>query len=300
MNNRIDLRQFRYFLAVAETLNFGRAAERLHLSQPPLSRQIQQLEEALGVALFTRAKTGVALTEAGRVFLPEARRTLAQADKAVAAVQAMRGRDAARLVVGHTTVFDPSAFTDIFDAFGRRFPQWPLIVKSRHSISLVKEIRNGTIDAALIGLHTEAPGLKIESVRQEPLAVALPGHHRLARKRSIGLRELEGDPFFWFERRLNPGFYDYCQAYFDRIGFAPTVVPEPPDHHVLLGLIAAGQGLALVPASLRSIKRNGVAFRALKEGDELSMGVALVYAEGHSSEALDAFIGCVRAQAGRR
>ncbi len=168
--------------------------------------------------------------------------------------------------------------------------------KERRDARLAQRV---TGDAALIGLHTEAPGLKIESVRQEPLAVALPAHHRLARKRGIGLRELEGDPFFWFERRLNPGFYDYCQAYFDRIGFAPTVVPEPPDHHVLLGLIAAGQGLALVPASLRSIKRRGVAFRALKEGNELSMGVALVYAEGHSSEALEAFIGCVRAQARR-
>jgi DNA-binding transcriptional LysR family regulator len=134
MDTHIDLRHLRYFLAVAEELSFRKAAERLHISQPPLSRQVSQLEEQLGVDLFLRSKAGVTLTEAGAAFLPEVRRTLAQAEKAVAiarAAQSHRGQ----FVVGYTTVFDRSAFPDVAARFQRRFPEWRLVAKGKHSIS---------------------------------------------------------------------------------------------------------------------------------------------------------------------
>lgn len=295
MDESIDLRQLRYFLAVSEELNFGRAALRLHISQPPLSRQIHQLEDQLGVKLFLRGKTGVALTEAGAAFLPEVRRTLAQVDKAIAAARAARGTEGGQFVVGYTTVFDRSAIPDVSDALRQRFPNTRIVTKGKHSISLVRDVRNGAMDAAFIGLHTEAQGLVVETIFEEPFVVALPAGHRLAQKRKLGFDDLRGEPMFWFERRLNPGFYDYCQAFFEQIGFRPNAIPEPPDHHILLGLIAEEQGIALIPASLRKVRRHGVVFRSLKE-EGLSMGIAVAYSERNPSPVLPPFLELIRAQ----
>ncbi|MEO5661557.1 MAG: LysR family transcriptional regulator [Polaromonas sp.] len=295
MHTPIDLRQLRYFLALNDELNFGRAAQRLHISQPPLSRQIRQLEDQLGVALFQRSKAGVTLTQAGAAFLPEVRQTLVQAEKAVAAARAARGADEGQFVVGYTTVFDRSAFPDVFDRFRQRFPNWRLVIKGKHSISLVRDLKNGAMDAAFIGLHTETQGLTAQTIREEPLIAALPANHRLAKKRRLGFDDLRGEPLFWFERRLNPGFYDYCQAFFEQIDFKPNAIPEPPDHHIVLGLIAEGQGIALIPASLQKVKRQGVVFRALKdEFKKLSMGVAVAYSERNQSPVLRPFLDLVR------
>lgn len=295
MNESIDLRQFRYFLAVSEELSFGRAALRLHISQPPLSRQIGQLEDQLGVELLLRSKTGVSLTEAGLAFLPEVRRTLAQAEKAIAAAKRASGADRGQFVVGYTTVFDRSSIPDVIDCLHRRFPDWRIVTRGKHSISLVRDIKNGTMDAAFIGLHTEPQGLAAETILEEPLVVALSANHRLARKRSIGFDDLRGEPMFWFERRLNPGFYDHCQAFFERIDFKPNALPEPPDHHILLGLIAEGRGIALITASLQKVKRQGVFFRPLKEeSSTLSMGIAVTYSAHNQSPVLPVFLELVR------
>ncbi|MFZ2122721.1 MAG: LysR family transcriptional regulator [Rhodoferax sp.] len=295
MNESIDLRQLRYFLAVSEELNFGRAALRLHISQPPLSRQIRQLEDQLGVELFLRGKSGVALTEAGAAFLPEVRRTLVQAEKAVAVARAARGAEGGKFVVGYTTVFDRSAIPDVADRLRQRFPNWRIVTRGKHSISLVRDVKNGTMDAAFIGLHTETQGLTVETILEEPLVLALPAKHQLAQKRRLGFDDLREEPMFWFERRLNPGFYDHCQAFFEQIGFKPNVIPEPPDHHIMLGLIAEGQGVALISASLQNVKRRGVVFRALKEeAKKLSMGIVVVYSERNQSPVLHPFLELVR------
>jgi DNA-binding transcriptional LysR family regulator len=295
MNESIDLRQLRYFLAVSEELNFGRAALRLHISQPPLSRQIRQLEDQLGVELFLRGKSGVALTEAGAAFLPEVRRTLVQAEKAVAVARAARGAEGGKFVVGYTTVFDRSAIPDVADRLRQRFPNWRIVTRGKHSIRLVRDVKNGTMDAAFIGLHTETQGLTVETILEEPLVLALPAKHQLAQKRRLGFDDLRDEPIFWFERRLNPGFYDHCQAFFEQIGFKPNVIPEPPDHHIMLGLIAEGQGVALISASLQNVKRRGVVFRALKEeAKKLSMGIVVAYSERNQSPVLHPFLELVR------
>jgi DNA-binding transcriptional LysR family regulator len=295
MNESIDLRQFRYFLAVSEELNFGRAAQRLHISQPPLSRQIRQLEDQLGVELFQRNRSGVVLTAAGTAFQPEVRRTLVQAEKAIAVAKAAQGADGGQFVMGYTTVFDRSAIPDVCDRLRLRFPDWRIVSRGKHSISLVRDIKNGAMDAALIGLYTEPQGLKVETIFDEPFVAALPATHRLAKKRLIDFDDLRGEPMFWFERRLNPGFYDYCQAFFEQIGFKPNAIPEPPDHHIMLGLIAEGQGIALIPASLRRVKYQGVVFRQLKdERAKLRIGIAVAYSDSNQSPVLQAFLDLVR------
>lgn len=295
MNNAIDLRQFRYFVALCEELNFGRAALRLNISQPPLSRQIRQLEELLGVDLFVRSGTGVTLSEAGAAFLPEARKTLAQAAKAVAAAKGARAAAGGQFVVGYTTVFDRSAIPDVLGRLRQQFPSWRFAAKGKHSIGLVRDLKKGAIDAAFIGLHTDTQGLAQEVIAEAPMLVALSAQHRLASKRRIGFDDLRDEPMFWFERRLNPGFYDYCQAYFEQVGFRPPILPEPADHHILLGLIAEGQGFALISSSLRQVKRQGVVFRALKAPPKaLSMGIAVAYAADNRSAVLQAFLKLVR------
>lgn len=297
MNSAIDLRQFRYFLMLAEELHFGRAAQRLHMSQPPLSRQIRQLEDMLGVSLFERDRTGVRLTVAGQALVPHARRTVAQAETAINAARAAAGVDSGRFVVGYTTVFDRSVIPDVFDRLQERFPHWRLLTQGQHSISLVRSVKNGTMDAAFIGLHTQAAGLTVEKIIEEPLMVALPARHRLAAKRRLDFDELNDEPLFWFERKLNPGFYDHCRDFFARIGFQPPLIAEPSDHHILLGLIAAGQGIALLPASLRKVQRSGVVFRALKlRPENLSMGIGLAYLPSNCSPILRAFLDLVRSQ----
>lgn len=298
MNEAIDLRQFRYFVAVSEELNFGRAAERIYISQPPLSRQIHQLEEQLGVELFVRTKVGVTLTKAGAAFLPEARRTLVQAGKAVAAAQAARPAESGQFVLGYTTVFDRSAIPEVSEPLQKCFPNWRIVTKGKHSISLIRDIKNGTMDVAFIGLHTEAKGLKVETLLEEPLMVALPANHALARKRRIGFDDLREESVFRFERRLNPGFYDYCQAFFEAIDFKPRTVPEPDDHHILLGLIAEGQGIGLISASLQNVKRQGVVFRPLKEEKQkLTSGIAMAYSESNPSAVLARFLELARSEA---
>lgn len=296
MSDSIDLRQFRYFLALSETLNFGRAAERLHISQPPLSRQIRQLEEQLGVALFVRNKKTVALTEAGHAFLPEVRRTLAQSERAIAAARSARAKQGGQFVVGYTTVFDRSVIPDVLTPLQARFPDWHVLTRGKHSIGLVRDLKAGAIDAAFIGLHTHAPGLVVQTLVEEPLVVALPSSHPLASKRRLSFDALRGESLFWFERRLNPGFYDYCQAFFERINFHPTLLPEPPDHHMLLGQIAQGQGVALISASLMKVRRAGVVFRALAPVEnEPTMGIAVAYLATNTSAVLPEFLALVSA-----
>lgn len=296
MTNAIDLRQFRYFLALSEELNFGRAASRLYISQPPLSRQIRQLEDQLGVELFRRSKTGVTLTQAGAAFLPEVRKTLAQAAKAVAAAQALRDGENASFTVGYTTVFDRSVIPDVLEAFSLRCPTLRICTTGKHSISLVRDVWKGVIDVAFIGLHTETKGLKVETLYEEPLVVALPAGHPLARKRRLGFDDLRGEVMFRFERRLNPGFYDHCQSAFEQHNFKPRTIPEPDDHHILLGLIAEGKGLAFISASLQNVKRRGVVFRPLKAGiHQPSSGIAAAYRDNNTSPALALFLELVRA-----
>jgi DNA-binding transcriptional LysR family regulator len=296
MDDDVELRQLRYFLTVAEELNVSRAAVRLHISQPPLTRQMHRLEAQLGTRLFVRGPAGVALTLAGLALLPEARRTLAQARRAVAAARAASGTGDRRFRVGYTTVFDRSAFPEVLAEFGERCPGWRTDVVAKHSIGLVRDLRKGLLDAAFIGLHTEADGLGTETLWEAPPLLALPSGHPLAARRSIGFEALREVPFFWFERRLNPGFHDHCAEFFDRIGFTPRRVPEPPDHHVLLGLVAEGAGVALIPASLQNIRRRGVVFRRLRPvgGAMLTMGVCVAYPGQDQSAELATFLELVR------
>ena len=271
MTDRLDSRALRQFLAVAETLSFRQAAEVLHMSQPPLSRAIRQMEARLGAPLFERNTQRVVLTAAGQRLLPYARRILqllAQAQDAVAAQQLP-----ARLRIGVTSAVEAQWFQRVAQAMEAQGVE--PVVSSDTSPRLVRLLARGRLDAAFIALPTHAPGLEVDVLERQPLLAVLPTSHRLARRRTVSLDDLAADPLYWFRRARQPAFFDHCRAVFQRHGYAPALLEEPEDHHVLLAAVARGRGVALLPASFAAIRREGVRYKPLREGAELHVGIGL-------------------------
>lgn len=294
MSRRIDSRSLALFLAVADAASYRQAAERLHLSQPPLSRAIRELEDRIGCHLFERHANGVTLTAAGRLLRPYAlrvERMLREAEREMTAHAAPR-----TIRLGLTSAVEPTWFDRFVDAVRARFPDQLLTVVSDSSPRLVRRLHSGRLDAACIALPTDASGLDVTEVDRLPMMVALPSAHPLAKRRTVRLADLAASPVFWFERARQPAFYDFCERVFARHAFAPRRLREANDHHVLLSDVAAGRGIALLPGSFVRLRRAGVAYRALAEGDELAVGVGLITPSDRQSlhDALSEVVGQVR------
>ncbi|HTK02691.1 MAG TPA: LysR family transcriptional regulator [Bordetella sp.] len=273
MTTAIDSRGLELFLAVADTLSFRQAADRLHISQPPLSRAIRQLEDRLGTPLFLRDTQSVRLTAAGERLLPYARkimRLLAQAESSVA-VTAMP----ARLRLGMTNAVEPPWFRDIVASMESSGRFDTVSTVSDSSPRLIRRLRARQLDVALIALPTETEGLSVTVLDRQPMVVAMPSAHRLAKRRMVSLSDLSDERMYTFERARQPAFFDHCHAVFRRHGFEPRTLREPEDHHVLLAGVANGKAFALLPRSFTTLKRTGVSYRPLKEGDELAVSVGV-------------------------
>lgn len=295
MTQQLNLRQLKYFIAVAEELNFRRAAERLFITQPPLSRQIQMLEETLGARLLDRDRGGVRLTEAGERFLADARALLRESEQAVMRVRPQGVADERPLLrVGITTVVDVGLFAGIEPTFEQRFPGVRVSIKRQISAHSIRDLNQGRIDVAVIGLPSRADGLTVESLFDDPLVACISASHQLARRQRISIRDLGGDRLFWFERKLNPAYYDYCERVFERVGFSPQRIPEPADYHVLLGLIAEGQGIALVPNSLNTVTRKGVMFKRILEGEQLCVRIGVAFQAANASNHVQALVAMLK------
>jgi len=272
MRSRLDSRSLRAFVAVAETLSFRQAAETLRVSQPPLSRTIGELEARLRVRLFARDTRGVALTSAGERLLPKARRILRLLQEAEDDVASATDRNEIRL--GLTTAVEHGRLLESLASIGERFGV-RLSTVSDSSPRLVRGLRGNRLDIAFIALPTETSGLDVRPLQRQAMIVALGSKHSLARRRRLSLADLEGAQMFWFERATQPAFFDHCQRVFSQCRFTPNAVKEPLDHHVLLADVAAGRAIALLPESFTALKRKGVAYRALREGEQLAVGIGL-------------------------
>ncbi|MDQ1812450.1 LysR family transcriptional regulator [Massilia sp. CCM 9210] len=258
-------RTLQCFLAVAQELNFRRAAELLNMSQPPLSRQIKGLEDMLRVQLIVRDTHQVSLTTAGEVFKDEAYKILLALDLAVAGARAgVHDDDAAMVRMGLTSVINHSLIpglnalvTDPAFTGGRALERaW--------SKRLVERVRGGELDLAIVGdIVTPTDDLAVETVGSEPMIVVLPASHPAAAKTEVDLAELGATPLFWFSRTDNPAFYDKCERSFRHVGYAAPRRLEPKDFTMLLASVAAGEGVALCPQSMQATSRIGVAYRAL-------------------------------------
>jgi DNA-binding transcriptional LysR family regulator len=298
----MELRHLRYFLAVAEELHFSRAAGRLHMAQPPLSQQIRQLERELGVVLFNRTKRHVELTAAGHAFLEEARRVLAQSERAVRAAQR-----AARGEIGQLTIgFVPSADLDILPrvlrAWNARFPHVEIELHSLLPIAQIEALREGRIHIGFVRLPVDEGGLVVERIQREPLLAALPHRHRLARSPLVRLADLANDTLILFPRDIAPGYYDAFISACRRAGFTPRVL-HPGSMQTNLGLVSAGLGVSLLPASIRNLRRTGVVYRPLAPPVP-QVEMAAAYSPEERSAVLPAFLqvlhGVVRRAPGRR
>ncbi len=278
MSSKLDSRSLALFLAVADALSFRQAAEVLHLSQPPLSRAIRELEARLGTPLFDRHARGVGLTDAGRRLLPYARGVADLLRQAEAAFQG--AAVPATLRLGLTSAAEPAWFRGLADRVQALQPGVRVDVASDTSPRLVRQLRAARLDAAFIALPTDVRGLEVQELDRLPMVVALPSDHPLARRRLLRLADLADEPVFWFERARQPAFYDHCEQVFARHRFAPTRLREPADHHVLLAEVAAGRGMALLASSFAGLRRAGVAYRRLAEGDALSLGIGLAVPPG--------------------
>jgi DNA-binding transcriptional LysR family regulator len=296
MRIRIDLRQLECFVAVAEEGTFRAAAERLHMSQPPLSRQIKQLESELGVTLLNRDPAGAELTTAGSAFLKEASKTLLQAAKAMETARRHAKGTPRQLRVGYTKVFDPEVFPSVEPAFKKAVPGGSLVFVAAISVELIRRLRRGALDLALIGLPSATGELVIEPLHKEPLVAVIPAGHPLARHKVLSIAQLNDQPLFWPQRRTNPGFFDYYEEVFARLGHAPSRrLTEPEDHHLLLAEVANGRGIGFIPKSMTKVRRAGAIFRPLKER-EFWIGFGLAYRNAQRASELDALLRIVRSK----
>ena len=260
----MELRHLRYFVAVAEELNVRRAAQRLHVSQPPLSRQIHDLEDEIGTRLFFRQKRGVSLTEAGRLFLGQAQHILAQAQQAIHLAQSAGRGEAGRLSLAYTAWACDPVFPIAIRKFRQQFPRVELQIRELPSHQQIEALLAKELDAGYVGTtFPELTGeLRFECVRRAALCVALPPDHPLTRHSRLTLRALAEEPFVSLP--LAVPFYrqaqlDLCQS----AGFTTRIVQEANNAQSLLQLVSAGVGVTIVPEVLRQFLRIDVAFRPL-------------------------------------
>jgi DNA-binding transcriptional LysR family regulator len=256
----IDQRRLRYFVAVAEELHFGRAARRLNLSQPPLSVQIRELEREIGAPLLLRSQRRVELTPAGRVLLDEARRLIAQTDSAVALTRRAARGEIGHLSIGFVSTADYSLLPPLVRRFRARHPDVALTLRELTGDRQLALLAGGELDLGLAIAPSAADGLTMRPVLREPLIAALPARHRLARTRRIATRSLARDGFVLFPRVLAPGLHDLVIARCQADGFAPRIAQEAIQMQTILGLVAAGLGVALVPACMAKLRRPDVAY----------------------------------------
>ncbi len=292
-----DFRQLRYFVAVAEELSFTRAALRLHLSQPPLSQQIQALEQDLGVRLLERTKRHVALTEPGRVFLEQARQILAKAEEARSHVVAAAAGYIGQLRLAYTVSvsFHP-ALPQALLRFGQIAPNVRLQLCEMYTEPQFAALLAGQID---VGFVRDAPahmrdarGLRLSVIDREPLLLALPVGHPLAGRRSLRLLEVADDAFVSQPRELAATLYDRLVKLATKAGFQPSITQHAQQINGLLALVAAGLGLALVPASMRCVRLAGVSYVPLEDSDAHLLLAVACRADDHAP-ALQQFLSTV-------
>jgi DNA-binding transcriptional LysR family regulator len=289
----MELRHLRYFTAVAEELNFRRAAVRLHIAQPPLSKQISDLEEELGVELFRRNRRRVELTEAGRVFLTEARLTLEQAEQAARAAQRASRGEIGRLVVGFVMSATCTVLPEILRVFRARYPHVELVIEETTTGLGIENLHKKRIHLAFLRLPLSDKALRFETVLQESLILALPKGHPLSNKPLVSVRALANEPFIIFPRDQGSGFFDQIVSFCHRAGFSPKVVQEASQMQTILSLVASGLGVALIPSSVQSLHSSGVVYKSLRERAPKT-GIAVAWRPEGKSPVLSEFLGVVR------
>lgn len=272
----MELRQLRYFLALAEECHFGRAAARLHVAQPALSQQIKQLERELGTALFLRSTRHVELTEAGRYLTEYARTLVTEAERARVHMTELATGRAGRVSVGFIGTATYDVLPRVARAVRARLPGIVLDLRGELlTPQLVDGLLTGTYDLAVsrAGL-AETEGVNVTPLRTEPLVAVLPAHHPLAADRQVSLRALAREPFVIHPSQPRSAMYDRALSACGRAGFQPSSLTEVGETATLVVLVAAGHGVALVPQSVQSLRLDGVTYVPLAEEETIDLVLA--------------------------
>lgn len=285
----MELRHLRYFVAVAEELHFGRAAARLHVAQPPLSRQIQLLERELGISLFIRRNRRIELTTAGQVFLEGAHQTLASADIAVRDAQRAARGEIGRLALGFVGSATYSVLPALLRSFRMRYPTVELDLQTMTTQQQVTAFQKRSIQIGILRPPVGERMLALQTVAYEPLVVVLPESHPLAHSEHVALAALAGEPLILYPRADGPGVRDAIVGQCLQAGFTPRIVQEAAEMTTIAGLVAGGIGIALVLASTEHLHSWGVAYRPV-DGDIPSWELALAWRQDDTSAIVRAFL----------
>ena len=285
----MELSHIRYFVAAAEELHFGRAAKRLHITQPSLSKRVAKLEEELGVELFHRTRREVWLTEAGDAFLEGARLVLEDAQRAKEEARKAARGELGKLEVGF---FSPAIYgilPEILKSYHERFPAVRVTLHEWTSVVQLERLREAKIEIGFMRAPVEEEGFLTEHVFLEPIVAALPEDHPQARREVVPPEELADDPFIMVPRHKEPNSFDRYVSICQRAGFSPKITQEVFEIHVIVGLVATGMGVAFVPGSIRNLKRPGLVYRPL-EDPEAHIGTAVVRRSARPSPVLRTFL----------
>ncbi len=261
----MELRHLRYFVAVAEERNFTRAAERLHIAQPPLSRQIQQLEDGLGVQLFERNTRPLRLTDTGRFFYTHALQLLAQTSELEAMTRRV-GKIERKMSVGFVGSTLYGMLPKIIRRFRTEHSDIELSLHEMSTMDQIKALKEGRIDVGFGRIRHEDPSVRRVVLREERMIVALPIGHPLSEEGAVlSLQDLVGEPLIIFPKAPRPSYADQVLAAFHDRALKPRRIHEVRELQVALGLVAAGEGISVVPSSVHGLKRDDVTYRELDD-----------------------------------
>lgn len=284
----MDLRHLRCFVAVAEEMHFGRAAERLHLTQPPVSLAIKELEQELGLTLLERTSRRIALTQAGEDALRDARAVLAAADTLRRRARETSQGRMGTLAIGFISLPAYSFLPDTLRRFGEDYPQVRLSLQEGTTDQIVHDIESGRLDVGLVFRTPDLPAsLESALVWTEPLVIALPQCHPLARGRRVALEKLAQERFLGFERHQGPLMFDAIVSTCMRHGFSPRLFAAR-QMHTIVSLVSGGIGVALVPACVQALQREGVVYRRL-QGGRTAVETVAVWRRAEDSPLVRAF-----------
>ena len=283
----MELRHLRYFVAVAETLHFTRAAEMLGISQPPLSQQIQRLEHEIGTPLLRRLTRGVELTDAGSAFLPDAMQIVQLADHALEKARGVARGMSGQMSLGFASsvAFGAPVFT-LLERFTTRYPAMELITREENMALLMQDLRDGQLDAAFIRLPCESSkAFNLRVIETERMMIALPVGHALSGAGTLALTQLADDALIMFPREVAPSLYELIVSTCLRAGLSATRFQQAPQIAASLGMVSAGCGIALVPASLCCIGHPQLRFCEI-ENNTLFTDIAFAWRRSHPSRSV--------------
>jgi DNA-binding transcriptional LysR family regulator len=289
----IELRQLRYFVTVAEELHVGRAAQKLNMTQPPLSQSIQALEALLGTKLFIRQKRGITLNAAGHALLPEARRLLKECQALPELVRSAAQGESGQLSIAFISTADYNLLPPVLREFRKRYPQVKLSLREATSDVQLEALRLGQIDLGLVipPIPDKLSGqVNYLPMMSEPLILAAPGDANwLGSKKSVSLNASQGQALIIFPRTYAPALYDAIVGCFQSAGITPEIGQEAIQMQTIIGLVSAGMGIALVPQSVSNLKRPGVVYRDIEQSTpQIETGIA--WRKDNPSPVLQAFI----------